>query len=214
MRTLSRFLNAGALVAMAGMTLAAQPVVPRGPAGGRGPVAQGRLGPIGQERLAERRLWTQEQRAERRLWAQERMAERRLLAQGRRMGMGRGGMGMRGGGPGLRGGGPGLRGGGLRIRGGAGAVGRGPMAGRMIRDRMVARRAVIGERVRNLTPEQRTALQKHQEAARTQRQGVTERLRSGALTREQARAEMQKWREANKPPVDLRRPQDESQRQD
>ena len=190
MRTVTRFLNASALIAIAAVTVAGQPVSPRAPLAGRGPVAQGRMGPMARQGMIERR---------------QLMLERRLEMRGGRMGMRQGRMGP---GPGLGGQGRMGLGQGRPGQGRMGPAGR-PYAGRFVRDRAIARRAVIGERFRNLTAEQRTAVQKHQEAARTQRQSVIERVRSGALTREQARTEMQKWREGNKPPVDLRRPRPE-----
>lgn len=82
-----------------------------------------------------------------------------------------------------------------------------------LRERVaIGRRAVAADRIRNLTDEQRTALRKFQDEATAQRRSVSDKVRAGTLTREQARAEMQKWRETNKPPVDLRRPPEGSER--
>ena len=73
-----------------------------------------------------------------------------------------------------------------------------------IRDRIVARRAVLRERIRNLTPEQRQQLQTSREALRTERNRVGEQLRTGTITREQARTQMQAWRREHAPNLGLR----------
>lgn len=102
---------------------------------------------------------------------------------------------------------PGMRGAAMRGQ----RMGPGPRA-QFARERMVRQRAIAGERIRNLTDEQRTALRKYSDEARTLRRSVSDKVRAGTLTREQARAEIQKWRETNKPPVDLRRPPEGQER--
>lgn len=75
---------------------------------------------------------------------------------------------------------------------------------RAIRDRVVARRAVMRERIRNMTPEQRTAFQAQRQALRIERQAIGAQLRAGTITREQAQTRMRAWREQH--PNALRRP--------
>jgi len=72
------------------------------------------------------------------------------------------------------------------------------------RDRMIAQRAVVRERLRNLTPEQRQQLQAGREALRVERQNIGEQLRAGTLTREQAREKLQAWRREHQPNAALR----------
>ena len=85
------------------------------------------------------------------------------------------------------------------------AMQRGPAFNRRAqRDRMVARRAVARERARNLTPEQRQAMQAGREALRVERQSIGEQLRAGTLTREQARERLQAWRAEHQPSAALR----------
>ncbi|MDQ8165755.1 MAG: hypothetical protein P3A28_08395 [Gemmatimonadota bacterium] len=179
--------------------------------------------PAAAERTTAERERALEQR-ERLLERREAMLERQL---GRDVGPpGRARLGIRGGAAFERGGRPalgpqvgqgplrrpGMRGAGMRSAGMRGPqMGPGPRA-QFARDRMVRRRAIAGERIRNLTDEQRTALRKYSEEARTQRRSVSDKVRAGTLTREQARAEIQKWRETNKPPVDLRRPPEGEER--
>ena len=74
----------------------------------------------------------------------------------------------------------------------------------MIRDRIVAQRAVVRERIRNLTPEQRQLLQTNRETLRAERTRVGEQLRAGTITREQARTQMQVWRREHRPNLGLR----------
>jgi hypothetical protein len=130
---------------------------------------------------------------ERQIEMRERMLERREAMLERRGG--RGPMaGMRAG-PGGR---PGM-----------GARMMGPRGGRAgfragVDARRIERRAVIRERYEALQPAQREALHKYRESARTERFRVGEEIRAGKLTREQARERLAKWRENNKPPVDLR----------
>ena len=71
-------------------------------------------------------------------------------------------------------------------------------------DRIVARRAVMRERIRNMTPEQRTAFQAQRQALRTERQAVGAQLRAGTITREQAQTRMRAWREQH--PSGFQRP--------
>jgi len=73
-----------------------------------------------------------------------------------------------------------------------------------VRDRIVAQRAVMRERIRNLTPEQRQLLQTTREAFRAERVRVGEQLRAGTITREQARTQMQAWRREHAPNLGLR----------
>lgn len=201
-------------------------------AGGRAGAPGRPVPPAATERtLAER---------ERALELRERLLERREAMLERQLGrdvgpQGRAGVGRRGGpafdrvgqgvgqrmsqglgrGPGMRGAGmsrPGMRGPGMSRPGMRGPqMGAGPRA-QFARERMVRQRAIAGERIRNLTDEQRTALRKYSDDARTLRRSVGDRVRAGTLTREQARAEIQKWRETNKPPVDLRRPPEGDER--
>ncbi len=191
-------------------------------AGGRAGAPRRPAPPAATERTLTERERALEQR-ERLLERREAMLERQL---GRDVGPpGRANAGRRGGpafqrgvqgvgqrmsqGPGRR---PGMRGAGMARPGMRGPqMGPGPRA-QLARDRMVRRRAIAGERIRNLTDEQRTALRKYSDDARTLRRSVADRVRGGTLTREQARAEIQKWRETNKPPVDLRRPPEGDER--
>jgi hypothetical protein len=128
-----------------------------------------------------------------RVAVRERMLERRERMLERRVEMGlrapRGGAGRMG----MRPGGMGPRGAGLRE---GAAVGR-------VERRMIARRAVMRDRIASLKPEQREALSKYRESAAAERRAAVEEFRTGKATREQVRARIQKWRETHKPPVDL-----------
>ncbi len=186
-------------------------------AGGRAGAPRRPAPPAAAERTTAERERALELR-ERLLERREAMLERQL---GRDVGPpGRAGVGMRGGMAFERGGqgfGPRRGQGPLRRPGMRGAGMRGPQMGpgpraQFARDRMVRRRAIAGERIRNLTDEQRIALRKYSDDARTLRRSVSDKVRAGTLTREQERAEIQKWRETNKPPVDLRRPPDGEER--
>jgi|GEM_PF-5972078 len=186
-------------------------------AGGRAGAPPRPAPPAAAERTTAERERALEQR-ERLLERREAMLERRL---GRDAGPpGRARAGMRGGAAFERGGqafGPRMGQGPLRRPGMRSAGMRGPQMGpgpraQFARERMVRRRAIAGERIRNLTDEQRTALRKYSDEARTLRRSVSDKVRAGTLTREQARAEIQKWRETNKPPVDLRRPPEGDER--
>jgi hypothetical protein len=124
----------------------------------------------------------------------ERMLERREAMIERRLG--RGGAGLR------------LQGHrGRAIMGGRMGARMGGRAGLRAGERArIERRAVARERYEALQPAQREALFKYRESARTERFRVGEDLRAGKITREQARERLTKWRETNKPPVDLRGP--------
>ena len=78
------------------------------------------------------------------------------------------------------------------------------MRERMVQRRVMARRAAMREQVRNMTPEQRTALRANREAFRVQREAIGGQLRAGTITREQARERIRAWREQH--PNGLRRP--------
>jgi hypothetical protein len=194
MRSMFRVLTVSGLAAVAAVSLNAQPRRPPGPPA--------------QLPLEAR---------ERQLEIRERMLQRREAMLERREGRGpaggavRPGAGPRGGefrGAGPRGGRPmGMRGPGGG-RPGAGLREGGP--GRGLERRMMIRRGMMRERIANLKPEQREALRKHNELAGAERAKVREEVQAGKLSREQARARMQKWREDHKPPVDLRRPRPDS----
>ena len=77
---------------------------------------------------------------------------------------------------------------------------------RAVRDRVVAQRAVMLERIRNLTPEQKQLLRANRQAMRTERQAVGAQLRAGTITREQARLRMQTWRREHQLNLGLRGP--------
>jgi hypothetical protein len=181
MRSLFRVLTVTGLAAVAAVSLNAQPRRPAGP--------PAQLPPQARERQLEMR--------ERMLERREAMLERRG-GRGPRGGELRGGAGLRGGRP-MGMGGPGGRGAGIREGG----------PGRMER-RMMVRRGMMRERIANLKPEQREALRKHNELAGAERAKVREEVQAGKLSREQARARLQKWREEHKPPGDLRRPRPDS----
>lgn len=84
-------------------------------------------------------------------------------------------------------------------------MGMGPRQ-QLMRDRMIARRAVARDRIRSLTPEQRQQLSATRDAFRTERQRVVEQVRTGSITREQARQQLQNWRREHRPNVGLRGP--------
>lgn len=88
---------------------------------------------------------------------------------------------------------------------GRGGMGMGPRQ-QLMRDRMIARRAVARDRIRSLTPEQRQQLRETRDAFRTERQRVAEQVRTGSITREQARQQLQNWRREHRPNVGLRGP--------
>ncbi len=191
------------------LTIAGLIVGSAGIAGEANAQAGGRAGAPGRPVPPTAAVRTEAER-ERALQLRERLLERREAMLERQLGRDVGPPGR----PGMRGGrgqgmgpgfgpqrGPGMRGAGMR----GPQMGPGPGA-RMGRDRMIRRRAIAGERIRNLSDEQRTALRKYTDESRTLRRSVSDKVRAGTLTREQARAELQKWRETNKPPVDLRRP--------
>jgi hypothetical protein len=178
MRSMFRVFTVTGLVASAAMALDAQPL--------RRPVRP--IPPEARERQLELR---------------ERMLERREAMLERRGGRGpeaglRAGPGGR---PGMRAGMAPRMGGraGLRARGGRAGLRAGAAA-------RIERRAIARERYEALQPAQREALHKYRESARTERFRVGEEVRAGKLTREQARERLTKWRETNKPPVDLRAP--------
>ena len=62
-----------------------------------------------------------------------------------------------------------------------------------------ARRAAVRNRIAALTPEQRTKLRARAQAARVERRAVIAKVRSGQLTRAQARAELRTWKKTNRP---------------
>lgn len=178
MRTMFRVFTVTGLVAGAAMALDAQPL--------RRPVR-----PIPPQ-ARERQLEVRERMLERREAMLERRGGHRPMA------------GLRAG-PGARqragqGAGPRMQGRMGRQMGGRAGLRAGSAA------RMIERRAVIRERYNALQPAQREALHKYRESARTERFRVGEEIRAGKLTREQARERLTKWRETNKPPVDLRKP--------
>ena len=133
----------------------------------------------------------------------ERMLERREAIRERvelragmreRLALGRGAMGR-----GAMGGGRGLG------RGGAGMRGRGAgLRESAIERRVIRRREAIREQIGSLKPAEREAMFKYQQSIREERFRAGEELQAGKITREQLRERMQKWREAHKPPVDLK----------
>jgi len=71
------------------------------------------------------------------------------------------------------------------------------------------RRQALRQRVQSLTPEQRTAMKQRMSAARAERQKLVQGLRTGQLTRPQARRQMRQWQKAYRlqnPRAGARRP--------
>ena len=85
------------------------------------------------------------------------------------------------------------------------AQGRRP-ARQAIRERVIARRAVVRERINTMTPAQRQQLKVSRQALRAERQRIGNQLRNGSITRKQARQSMRSWRLANRPNLGLRGP--------
>ena len=72
-----------------------------------------------------------------------------------------------------------------------------------------ARRQAMRERIQSLTPQQRSVLRQRMVAARAERRQLAQGLRSGQLTRPQARVQLREWQRANRMPglrPGLRRP--------
>ena len=63
-----------------------------------------------------------------------------------------------------------------------------------------ARRQAMKQRFQSLTPEQKAAMKQHMEAARAEQQQLAQEVRSGQITRQQARAQMRAWQKANRLP--------------
>ena len=61
-----------------------------------------------------------------------------------------------------------------------------------------ARRQAMRQRLQSLTPEQRAAMRQRMAAARIERQRLVQGMRSGQLTRAQARAQLRQWQRANR----------------
>lgn len=68
-----------------------------------------------------------------------------------------------------------------------------------VRDRQIARRAVMRERIKNMTPAQRQQLKASRQALKTERQRIGAQVRSGGITQEQGRQKMLDWRRAHRP---------------
>ena len=79
-------------------------------------------------------------------------------------------------------------------------------ARQVARERVMVRRAVVRERIQNMTPVQRQQLKASRQALRVERQRIAKQLRNGSITREQGRQSMRSWRLANRPNVGLRGP--------
>lgn len=175
-RTIRGFLFGLTLTAAVPFASGAQPVLPRRPLP---PAAQARV--RAEIRREVRREIRQEQR--------QAMGRRQAFMRGAVAGqmMGRPGMGMG------------------RSPAFGRAAGVGPRQ-QLMRDRMIARRAVVQDRIRSLTPEQRQQLRATRDAFRTERQRVVEQVRTGSITREQARQQLQNWRREHRPNVGLRGP--------
>lgn len=72
-----------------------------------------------------------------------------------------------------------------------------------------ARRQALRQRVQSLAPGQRAAMKQRMSAARAERRQLAQQLRSGHITRVQARLQMREWRQANRtqsPRAAARRP--------
>ena len=59
-------------------------------------------------------------------------------------------------------------------------------------------RMAMRQRLQSLAPQQRTALRQRMQAARAERRRLAQGLRSGQLTRPQARAQLREWRRTNR----------------
>lgn len=82
-----------------------------------------------------------------------------------------------------------------------------PMLRRVMAD--TARRQAMRQRLQSLSPEQKAAMKERLSAGRAERQQLAQGLRSGQLTRAQARAQMREWQRAHRkqnPRVGAQRP--------
>ena len=61
-----------------------------------------------------------------------------------------------------------------------------------------ARRQAAKQRMQSLTPQQRAEMRQRMNAARVQRRQLEQAVRSGQITRQQARAQMRAWQRANR----------------
>ena len=78
--------------------------------------------------------------------------------------------------------------------------------GRLIRSRVMARRALLRDRISAMTPAQRQQLRDARQGLRAERQRIGERMRNGSITRDQARQHMHEWRKEHRPNLGLRGP--------
>jgi hypothetical protein len=87
-------------------------------------------------------------------------------------------------------------------------AGRAPVAAgdRRAMRRTLIRRQVMRRQIRAMTPEQRQQFRGSMQAFRTERQRVGGQVRNGSITREQARQQLQAWRQKNAPNLGLRGP--------
>ena len=67
------------------------------------------------------------------------------------------------------------------------------------RKALKAQRQARRARIAAMTPAQREALKTQRQAFQAERQSIAQRMKSGALTKEQARTEMRTWRQSHRP---------------
>lgn len=65
--------------------------------------------------------------------------------------------------------------------------------------RTLMRRQMVRREIRNMTPEQRTQFRANRQALQTERQRVGADVRAGKITHDQARTQMQAWRQQHLP---------------
>ena len=63
-----------------------------------------------------------------------------------------------------------------------------------------ARRQAMKQRFQSLTPEQKAAMKQHAQAARAEQKLLSQEVKSGQITRQQARMQMRAWQKANRVP--------------